>query len=628
MKNYYLMLKTIFSFLLITSLVGCQDDFLETTPLSEVSDSSVWVSPVLAEAAVLDLYQGTWAGVFTSETTTDAFTDHGIFTHSGRNVDHYTGGQMVAGGSHMKLPHIDWTEIYPYIRGANIAIQKLSSEDNQLSESLTTRLLGESYFMRAYYYSQLMRQYGGVVLSLEPFTLSSESSNPRSSFSATVDQIVSDLDTAITLLDDVAITNKARANKLTAHALKSRVLTHAASDLHDSSKNGSVSTIAAYANKELIGYTSGTQASRWQAAKSASQAFLDAAAGYKLDYSAPADHAEAIQNYTDMWLQGPANVDFLWGRLLQEPGYETRTYPGGSDGWHFGPAMLALYQGPNGYHEWSGTTPTEALVSKYTMSDGTPFDWNNLGADQDPYADREARFYSTILYDGAGYKERAADAAVYDKFNQLQTGIYQFSDGTTKNGLDTRKGPIEDWNGTRSNYYFNKFIDPSLPAGYPVNTQKVAAPYLRHTEVLLNYIEATINLGEEADAKAWLNKLRFRNGLPAVTASGADLVELYKLERDKELVNEDARFFDMKRWLDGPASLNKQAKAVSIIGTQKSGSTMTPSTYKKSISDFDYTYSHVDITLETREWKDKVYFMPIPLDEINKDTSLIQNPGY
>ena len=65
MKNNYLILKTIFSFLLITSLVGCQDDFLETTPLSEVSDSSVWVSPVLAEAAVLDLYQGTWAGVFT-----------------------------------------------------------------------------------------------------------------------------------------------------------------------------------------------------------------------------------------------------------------------------------------------------------------------------------------------------------------------------------------------------------------------------------------------------------------------------------------------------------------------------------------------------------------------------------
>jgi hypothetical protein len=41
--------------------------------------------------------------------------------------------------------------------------------------------------------------------------------------------------------------------------------------------------------------------------------------------------------------------------------------------------------------------------------------------------------------------------------------------------------------------------------------------------VLLNYVEASINLGQESDAKAWLNKLRFRNGLPAVTASGAAL---------------------------------------------------------------------------------------------------------
>ena len=65
-------------------------------------------------------------------------------------------------------------------------------------------------------------------------------------------------------------------------------------------------------------------------------------------------------------------------------------------------------------------------------------------------------------------------------------------------------------------------------------------------------MEASINLGQEGDAKAWLNKIRFRNGLPEVTESGAALVEVYKRERDKELVNEDARMFDMKRWLEGP----------------------------------------------------------------------------
>ena len=68
--------------------------------------------------------------------------------------------------------------------------------------------------------------------------------------------------------------SKARAHALTAHALKSRVLTHAASDLHDPVKNAGVSTISGYGSKELIGYTGGSQDARWQAAKSASKLFL------------------------------------------------------------------------------------------------------------------------------------------------------------------------------------------------------------------------------------------------------------------------------------------------------------------------------------------------------------------
>lgn len=61
--------------------VGCNEDFLETTPLSEVADANVWSDQKLAEAAVLDLYQGTWAGTLTREETTDAFTDQAVFTH-------------------------------------------------------------------------------------------------------------------------------------------------------------------------------------------------------------------------------------------------------------------------------------------------------------------------------------------------------------------------------------------------------------------------------------------------------------------------------------------------------------------------------------------------------------------
>ncbi|MBX2816109.1 MAG: RagB/SusD family nutrient uptake outer membrane protein [Saprospiraceae bacterium] len=605
-------------------MASCNDDFLETTPLDQIAESSVWSSDKLAEAAVLDLYQATWAGTLTREETTDAFTDQAVFTHPGRGVDGYTEGKMNPAGNYMDMQWFSWDELYPFIRAANIAIQRLNANEAGFDQAFVDRLLGEAHFMRGYFYTQLMRQFGGVPLLTEPLTLESEANNPRGSFEETINLIVSDIDKAIQLLDD-APPSTSRAHKITALALKSRVLTHAASDLYEPSKASSVATISSYSNRELIGYTGGSQESRWQAAAAASKALLDATEGYKLDYAAPASQDEARQNYEDIWLQGDENADFIWGRSIEEFGFGSRTYPGG-DGWSQGPGMVALYHGPNGYHEWAGTTPTEALVSKYSMEDGTAFDWNNPDHAADPYVGREARFYATILYDGAPWKQRTDDVVKFDEVNEIQSGFYTLTDGSIINGVDTRQGPIEDWNGSRTGYYFKKFADPGLPASWPNNLQKVDAPYIRYSEILLNYVEANINLGNEGEAIAWLDRLRFRNGLPAVTASGSDLVELYKRERDKELVNEDARLFDMKRWLEGPQSLNQQVQQVLVQGTQKPGTSV--GVYQKDRDVFDYTYTPTEIVFENRIWQDHVYFMPISQTEIDRDPSLVQNPGY
>ncbi|MRI01477.1 RagB/SusD family nutrient uptake outer membrane protein [Kriegella sp. EG-1] len=607
-------------------VVGCNDDFLETQPLSQASEDQVWTDPKLAEAAVLDLYQGTWAGTLTREETTDAFTDQAVFTHPGRGVDGYTEGKMNPAGNFMDMQWFSWPELYPFIRSANLAIQKLTANEAGFDDAFVTQLLGEAYYMRAFYYTQLMRQFGGVVLLTEPLGLDSEANNPRGTFEETVNLILADIDQAMIFLED-APASKQRAHKITAMALKSRVLTHVASDLYEPSKASSVSTIASYSNPELIGWTSGSQADRWVAAKAASKALLDETTGYKLDYTAPATQAEAIQNYEDIWLQGDQNQDYIWGRSVEEFGFGSRTYPGG-DGWSQGPGMVALYHGPNGYHEWAGTTPTEALVSKYDFADGTKFDWDNPAHAAAPYENREARFYSTFLYDGGAWKERTDDVVKFDKFNEIQTGYYTLADGTIINGVDTRQGPIEDWNGSRTGYYFRKFADPTTPASWPNDLQKVDAPYIRYTEILLNYVEASINSDDEGEAIAWLNKLRFRNGLPAVTETGDALLELYKRERDKELVNEDARLFDMKRWLEGPESLNKQVQQILIQATEKAGSSIAASDYRKDTSAFDYVYKPTDIVFENRQWQDKVYFMPIKQEEIDKDPSIIQNPGY
>ncbi|MFT4565880.1 MAG: hypothetical protein ACI9FN_000833, partial [Saprospiraceae bacterium] len=142
MKNYLL---KILSLLALGLFIGsCNDDFLETTPLDQVSSSSVWNSEKLAEAAVLDLYQGTWAGTLTREETTDAFTDQAVFTHPGRGVDGYTEGKMNPAGNYIDFQWIGWDQIYPFIRSANIAIQRLTANEAGFPEDFVNKLLGEA----------------------------------------------------------------------------------------------------------------------------------------------------------------------------------------------------------------------------------------------------------------------------------------------------------------------------------------------------------------------------------------------------------------------------------------------------------------------------------------------------
>ena len=161
-----------------------------------------------------------------------------------------------------------------------------------------------------------------------------------------------------------------------------------------------------------------------------------------------------------------------------------------------------INNGPNGYHNWAGNTPIQLLVDDYEMMDGSKFDWNNAAEKADPYANRDPRFYATILYDGADWKPRPADVAGKDPVNQVQTGYYDDGAGGTINGIDTRESAVENWNGSRTHYYTRKFIDPNPAlADNQSNAQVIPWPFIRYTEMVLNYVEACIELGEEAEAK-------------------------------------------------------------------------------------------------------------------------------
>src|SRR5690606_18815496 len=116
--------------------------------------------------------------------------------------------------------------------------------------TMKNRMLGEAYYLRAHYYSNLVNLFGGVPIIKEAYTLDSDFQVPRDTYEACVNFIVEDLDQAAELLPLVHTgDNMGRATKGAALALKSRILLYAASDLHNTT------VFPGYAHPELISYT-------------------------------------------------------------------------------------------------------------------------------------------------------------------------------------------------------------------------------------------------------------------------------------------------------------------------------------------------------------------------------------
>lgn len=617
------------SALLFTGLfASCNDDFVNTKPLAEVPKELVWTDAGLAQAFVNDLYNGFGQGGF-NEQMLASLTDETMFTHPGRGINTITESRSNPADQGWIVDSYEYGNMYKRIRATNIAIENLITPKFS-NEALAKQMLGEAYFLRAYYYQQLLRFYGAVPLITKIYTLEDKDyTATRNTYEECVNFIVKDCEQAATLLSGVAKVD-GRTNEAAALALKARVLLYAASDLHDvPTAKAKSSTISAYANPEYLGYVSGNRIERWQKAKAAAKAVVDKAEfAYKLDLSKKETPADGRANYVALAMGGNSKIadadakrDLILGRFFNDLKDEAGAYVGRNNG-------------PNGYHNWAGNSPTQLLVDDYETLTGEKFDWNNSVHVANIYTNRDPRLGASILHDGAKWKPRTDDVTKRDPANQIQTGQYEvINDKGAKviqYGLDTRNSPVEDWNGSYTGYYMRKFVDAD-PAIVDQNTrQRVPWPVLRYTEAVLNYVEACLELGEDAEARTWLNKIRFRSGMPAIDndESGQKLKNRYRNERRVELAYEEHRFFDTRRWMNAKETLGRQVTLISIFGTLKSGKQITLYQYNTDNYTYSYKVNTIAPGIENRNWLDKMYFMSLHRDEMNRNTKLIQNPGY
>ncbi|MDX5477336.1 MAG: RagB/SusD family nutrient uptake outer membrane protein, partial [Cyclobacteriaceae bacterium] len=185
-------IKTLLVVLISVSIWSCNDDFLDTTPLGEVSESAVWTDAGLAEAFVTDIYGGlVWGGF--NEQALASLTDEAIFTHPGRNINTVTEARSNPQNPGWIDDSRGWSNLYNRLRSANIAIENLSDPQFDNTTGVADRLLGEALFMRAYFHHQLLRNYGAFPIADKTITLSDDTfEKERNTFEECVDFIVAD----------------------------------------------------------------------------------------------------------------------------------------------------------------------------------------------------------------------------------------------------------------------------------------------------------------------------------------------------------------------------------------------------------------------------------------------------
>ncbi|UAY57270.1 RagB/SusD family nutrient uptake outer membrane protein [Arachidicoccus terrestris] len=626
-------MKYILHLLIATGLictVSCSKDFLNQEPLDAIPSDQIWKDPALASAFVTEIYNGLGQGGF-DEQMLASLSDEAVFTHTGRNINTINEGSLSPTNLGWVSGTYAYASMYQRIRACNLTIENLTSATNEITDENTNAMLrGQAYFLRAYFYHQLVRYYGGVPIITKHYELNDSFAIARSSFADCVDFIVKDCDSAAALLEGKTM-SKGQATNIAALALKSRILLYAASDLHVAANLEKLSDFADNDPNykiDQLAYTSGSQQERWEKAKAAAlEVITKGGGGYKLNLTKPETAKDGTANYISISMGGGSKAPGVDASAESELLFARYFVPAKDEGGEY----IGKYNGPNGYHNWSGNTPIGLLVDDYEMADGSKFQWTGEEKAH-PYKNRDPRLYATILFDGADWKPRNKISGDVDPANQIQTGSYDLLNSKGVKiafaGLDTRGSSIEDWNGSRTGYYMRKFIDPDPNQIDANDKQFVPWPFFRYTEAVLNYVEACLETGEEDKAKTWLNKIRYRAGMPAITATGAALMDEYRNERRIELAYEEHRYHDARRWMIAPTTLGRKITFIKVTGKFKSGKTMKEP-YHHDETIYDYTYTPVvDNAHENRTWLNKMYFRPFSRDEINKNPLLGQNPGY
>jgi len=487
-----------------------------------------------------------------------------------------------------------WSEYYNGIRKvntfiANIDIVPLKEKFTNHTGSgirLNRAWKAEARFLRAYFYFELIKRYGGVPIVNKVYELDDNIELPRNTFAECVDFIVSELDAIKDSLRIVPLqTPKAEGHVVTtqaAMALKSRVLLYAASPLFNSNPIKQ--------NDPYVGYPAPDD-ERWGLAADAAKWFIDNY-GNSL-YQLADDFKGVFVSYygTAYNTDGHINNEVIFYRSTgsQDNSLEKNS----------GPLGLPANDRSDGYN-----SPTQNLVDAFPMLDGKPIGKSPKYSYsyETMYQNRDPRLSSTVLHNGSEWLTKTMEL---------------FENGANNPTASSRR--------TQTGYYLRKFM------GYmedKTTYDKTIHEWVmfRYAEILLNYAEAKNEYsGPSTEVYQVIKDLRKRAGIEPgddnmygleQNMSQTQMREIIQNERRIEMAFEEQRYWDIRRWRIAEKVFQEPLRGIVII---RNGGVLEYN---------PINVLNVPFTDDKASERFRRYFYPIPYSEVIKNNNMIQNPGW
>ena len=590
-------------------LFGCKG-FLDQVPSDRLTLEQIFAKRGYSEDFLASIYAYRLDESRTSYSNPDGCSDDIDISYDRPDDDGYDMNKINLGNWSASSDYFNnWTPLYRGIRAATLFMQNIRSNQEMLDNGETQRIeqyYNEARFLRAYFSFLLLRQYGPIILPEDaPIPADLESTDPlmnktRSPYDDCVDWIANELDEAAKGLPlhftEQMSSDYGRATKAACMAVKARMLLYAASPQFNG--NPAYNSVVNPDGTHL--FATEYDEKKWERAAQASKDLIDLNifSLYKVYYPGTTE-LDPFQSVKDVFLTA-WNCEGIW--------YQTT----------HNQENMHRHGSPRYYNGYESVAITQSLVDEFQMWDGrdrtdssSEYPYSETGFSDREFSDartgwvyaprgtynmwvnREPRFYLNVAFNGA--------YALYNK----QGDKYKWQ--LTLSGNDGKGG---SWDFPRSGYVRTKGVSPSYNAKVGA---EVRLPWIafRYAEVLLNYVEALNECKPgDSDILTYLNEVRTRAGLPGIRSgkSQEEMRRLIRHERRVELCAEHLRYYDTRRWL-----IAEQVEAGPFYGMNVD-------------ADGDAFYQRTPF--ETRVFRKEFYLFPIPQSEINKDRSIVQNPGW